>query len=212
MATFGEMQSAVSKRLLDSANLAASALDVASALNDAVRYWKNTRLWFNEGVSSQTMVANDATIPLPSLFFLPAYESGSFIVSYSGQRYPLAKISGAEYDAIMGDSTYGLPCAYAYIGGSYEAYPTPDTAYTIIVRYLKDYTDMVQSDYNATNDWTTNAPRLLILWACANLIGELRQDDKMEAYFRNAAQNEVNNLLQTTNMRNATGTLAVTSF
>ena len=69
MATFGEMQSAVSKRLLDSANLAASALDVASALNDAVRYWKNTRLWFNEGVSSQTMVANDATIPLPSLFF-----------------------------------------------------------------------------------------------------------------------------------------------
>ena len=76
MAAFGEMQSAVSKRLLDSANLAASALDVASALNDAVRYWKNTRLWFNEG-PSQTMVANDATILASFTLFLPAYESGS---------------------------------------------------------------------------------------------------------------------------------------
>ena len=41
---------------------------MASALNDAVRYWKNTRLWFNEGSLLRPWLRMTRRFPLPSLF------------------------------------------------------------------------------------------------------------------------------------------------
>jgi hypothetical protein len=58
-----------------------------------------------------------------------------------------------------------------------------------------------------TNDFTDKASRLITLWTTANLIAELRQDEKMESYFRQAAQDEVRQLQQMTGNMNSTGTL-----
>ena len=211
MATFGSLQTSVSKRLLDANNTAVSALDVAAALNDTIRHWKFTRFWFNEDVSTQTMTLQDGVIPLPSDFLVPATDDGGFVVSYSDQRYPLVKESQLSYDGHLLDNGYGLPRTYARTGGSYECYPLPDREYTVLVRYLKDYTTIEQSNANATNDFTDNAERLLILWTCANLIAELRQDQKMEGYYRTAALAEVSNLKLMTRKSNASGKLTLDS-
>ncbi len=212
MATFGALQTAVSKRLLDAQNVSVSQQDVATSLNDAIAYWKYKRFWFNETVSSQTLTAQDGTIPLPADFLIPAYEDASFIIDYSQQRYPLEKVLSSVYDGRYMDNGYGLPRCYSRVGDSYEVYPLPDQAYTIIVRYLKDYSAIEYSNYNATNDWTDNADRLILLWSCANLIGEIRQDEKMESYFRNAAENEFRNLSAVTNKLNSSGKLTISQL
>lgn len=209
MAVFGELQTAISKRLLDANNTAVSSSDTAAALNDTIAYYKFKRFWFNEAQSTQTMTLDDATIPLPSDFLMPAYDDGSFIISYSDQRYPLKKVNQVTYDAQFFDNGNGLPQIYARVGGGYECYPIPDRAYSVIVRYLKDYDAIDAANYNAVNDFITNAPRLLVLWSCANLIAELRQDDKMEAYFRKASMNEENNLLSRTNKENGSGSISI---
>jgi hypothetical protein len=207
MATFGELIIYVSKRLLDANNTSVSQQDVAASLNDAVDYWKFTRFWFNEKTFAGVTTTGSETLPLPSDFVFPAYDDGAFIISYSDQRYPLKKVGQAEYDAMFMTNGLGLPQVYARSGQNYLMYPIPDRDYDVISRYLKNYDRIAFDNFNATNDFIEYAPRLISLWACANLIAEIRQDDKMESYFRNAAIDEKSNLLKRTRKENATGTL-----
>lgn len=209
MATFGELITNVSKRIIDPNNTAVSQEDVASALNNAIKYWKKKRFWFNEATATVTMTEDDSTLPLPSDFYMPAYNDGAFVIVYSNQRYPLKKTTQPTYDSFYMDNGNGLPRCYGYVGESYEVYPIPDRAYTVIVRYLKEYDEIAASNYNATNDFIEHADRLITLWACADLNAELRQDPKMESYFRNGAVDEEKNLLNMTRKLNASGRLTV---
>lgn len=209
MATFVQMKDYVSTRLIDSNNEAVSAATVGQAINDSIAYWKFRRFWFNEAAYSANFTVQDATIPLPNMFLVPVTDTGGFFVSYSNIRYPLTKISDTEYDQLYLDNGYGLPRVYARVGGAYEAYPIPDQAYSCHTRYLKDYNDL--SADSDTNDFTDNADRLINLWALANLSAELRQDDKMEAYYRAAAEAEYRNLSVMTDKSNGTGRLSLGS-
>lgn len=209
MATFGQIQSAVSKRLLDPDNTAVSASDVASAVNDAIRYWKYKRFWFNEGYDQTTATPQDGVIPLPDDFLVPSTDNDGFNIEYSAMRYPLKKITQGQYDGIYLTNGYGLPRLYARVGRDFVMYPLPDQAYDINSHYLKQYADLTAS--GDTNDFTDNADRLLTLWATANLIAEFRQDDKMESYFRNAARDEYQELQVMTQKSNASGGLVLSS-
>jgi hypothetical protein len=206
MATFGEMQTAVSKRLLDANNTAIALSDVAASINDAIRYWKFRRFWFNEDVIAEVLVAQDPDLPLPTDFLVPALKNSGVYIQYSNLRYPLRKISEAQYDGMFLSNGYGLPYYYTRIGdGTWKAYPIPDQAYALGGHYLKDYAALVN---NAdTNDFTDYANRLITLWTLANMSAEFRQDDKMEAYYRQAANDEYRQLQVMTDKSNSTGTL-----
>ena len=211
MATFGELQTSVSKRLLDANNTAVSSSDVATALNDSIAYWKFRRFFFNEETYDDTLTAQDSFIPLPDDFLLPAFDDGAFVINYSAMKYPLGKISSQEFNNVYLTNGFGLPLSYARVGSDYRCYYIPDRDYDFTGYYLKDYVDIAQENYNATNDFTDFAPRLLVLWACSILIAELRQDEKMEAYYTSRAQNEYRNLLVMTNKSNASGRLTINS-
>lgn len=200
----------MSKRLLDPDNTAVSLPDVASAINDAVRYWKYKRLWFNEGYSSTVAVLHDPIIPLPSDFLVPSTDNDGFNIQYSAMRYPLKKITQSQYDSIYLTNGFGLPRMYARVGSDYVMYPKPDRTYDVNCHYLKNYAPLVNA--GDTNDFTDNADRLLTLWACANLIAEFRQDEKMETYFRKASMDEYNELQLMTRKSNASGTLGNSSI
>jgi hypothetical protein len=210
MATFAEIQTAVSKRLLDANNTAVSVADVAAAVNSAIKYWKFRRFWFNEVNDSATMTIQDGTIPLPSDFLVPAYDDGAFRIEYSESRYSLTKLSTKEYNDIYAANGFGLPRFYAPFNPSqYEVYPLPDRDYTITRAYLKDYAPLVNG--TDTNDFTIYADRLITLWAAGNLSGELRQDDKMESYFRNAAMDEFRQLTLLSDKISSSGSLSINS-
>lgn len=211
MATFGEIQTAVSKRLQDANNVAVALSDVAASINDAIRYWKFRRFYFNEVFGTITLTAQDPSFVIPSTFLVNAVKDGGFHIQYSEARYPLTKIEMTEYDNAFMENGFGMPRVYAKMADTgYKCYPIPDRDYVVGMHYLKDYVDLVNT--SDTNDFTNNASRLITLWTTGNIVGEFRQDEKMEGYFRSAAENEYNNLLMLTNKMNATGKLKINNL
>lgn len=210
MATFGEIQTNVSKRLLDASNTSVSSSDVAASINNSIRYWKYRNFWFNQISDTVTLTATDGTIPLTGSYLMPLHDDGGFVIEYSNMRYPLTKISDQQYNSIFLDNGYGLPSVYARIGQSYEVYPLPDLAYTCRREYLKEYTALVNS--SDTNDFTNYADRLIMLWSCADLVFEIRRDSDAETYFRSAAKDEYNLLQLMTEKSNSTGEIQISSF
>lgn len=205
MATFGEIQTAVSKRLLDPNNVSVSLSDVADSINNAIRYWKFRRFWFNEVDDSVTLTIEDGTLPVTGDFLVSTMKDDGFNIEYSDQRYPLKKISTSRYDSRWLGNGFGLPKFYARMGTTYEVYPLPDRAYTVNRHYIKDYSDLVNA--GDTNDFTINADRLITLWTLANMSAEFKQDDKMEAYYDGAARDEYRQLGVMTSKTNGTGRL-----
>lgn len=208
---FLQMQTYISRRLLDPNNTAVSLEDVKGAINDAISYWKLRRFWFNEVSDFAFLTAQDPNFPYPDDFLVPALQNDGFNIEYGGIRYTLAKVSESVYDGIWLANGYGLPQYYARLGDDeYQCYPIPDRNYQVNRHYLKDFDDLV--DDGDENDFTIYASRLINLWSLANLSGELRQDEKMEQYYRSGANNEYNNLLVMTAKSNATGTLTTNSI
>lgn len=209
MATFGELITSCSKRLLDTSNVAVSASDVADALNTAIKFYKFQRLWFNEAYESTTLYEASTEITLPSDFLVEMPEDGFTIVD-NDTRYTLQKVDSAEFNRQKTDGT-GLPYIYVYRGGAYEIYYIPDQDYTLETRYLRDYSPFATdgTDNGQSNDFTTYADQLILYDALSRLHGEFRQDEKMETYYSARAKNELDNLQLRTRKQNSSGILTV---
>lgn len=208
MANFGEMQTYISKRLLDPNNQAVTIEEIKEAINESISYWKFKRFWFNEAADMATMTSGSASFPYPADFLIPAKDTGAFYIEYGETRYPLKKISAIDYDCLFLENGFGLPRFYAKLGSEqYQCYPIPDQDYVVGRRYLKNYDDLVND--TDTNDFTEYASRLINTWALSRLHLELRQDREMSSSFAQIARDEFKNLLLRTNKENATGTLSV---
>lgn len=209
MATFGELVTEASKKLLDTSNTAVTAADVANSINDAIKYRKKQRYWFNETVATLTLSDGVGTVTLPS-DFLVENPRNALTVLYNTVKYDVMKVKPEDFDA--GDATgTGMPFIYTYRGRVMEVYYIPDQDYTAYLRYQKDY-DAFATDGsadNTSNDFTTYADRLILYDALSRLHGENRQDEKMFAYYSARAQVEHQNLLNETNRHNSTGSLSI---
>lgn len=212
MATFGEMQTYVSERLLDPNNTSVSASSVAGAINESIAYWKFTRFWFNSEDTTVTLTEGDPVIYLNSVtdFLVEMPMNDGFVIEYGGMRYPLIKKNPRDYDDAYLTNGNGLPSIYTVKAGVYYCYFIPDQAYACRVYYLKQYAAL--SATGDTNDFTNNAARLIELWTLANLHAELRQDEKMEIYYRSAALDEKKNLGMFTTKVNSPGHVTIHSY
>lgn len=210
MATFAQMQTAVSTRLLDPSNTAVSAANVAASINEAIAYWKFRRFWFNTAESTETLTAESSVIPVPSDFLVEMPMNDGFVIEYNDMRYPLIKRNPRDYDEVYLANGFGLPTIYTLKSGVYHCYFLPDQNYNVRVWYLKDYDDLSQDD--DTNDFTDQAANLIIYWALSKLHAELRQDEKMESYYSARALDEYGNLQIRSEKANSTGHLSLHSY
>ena len=210
MATFGSIKTDVSEMLLDPSNTAVSESVVASAINQAIAYWKFRRFWFNTVNDSATLTAESPIIPVPSDFLVELPMNDGFVIEYSNMRYPLIKKNPRDYDEVYLSNGYGLPRIYTLKAGVYYCYFIPDQAYTVKRWYLKDYSNL--SGESDTNDFTDYASQLITYWALSKLYAERRQDDKMEAYYSARAQDEYKNLQVRSEKANGTGHITIHSF
>lgn len=210
MATLGEMNIFVSKRLQDPNNTAVSSSDVDDLINQAIDYWKNTRFWFNEITDTTTLLQSVATVPLPADWLIPSIDN-CFVIEYSGIRYPLQKVSEAYYNQIYLSNGVGQPnCFSRQASSEYQVFPIPDKDYTLRRFYLRDYDDLVSP--NDTNDFSINAKNLIQYSAAAYGSRDFRQDMVMYQAFMDRAMDEEQNLLATTRKDNATGSLTLSSL
>lgn len=205
MATFSEMKTWVSKRLQDPSNTAVSESDVGELINQALGFWKTTKFYFNEVTDTTTLSESDPTIPLPSDFLCPSIDD-AFVIEYSGIRYPLKKITSTTYNEVYLSNGIGQPWSFARLGNAeYQVYPIPDKDYTLRRFYLKTYDDF--SSDSDTNDFSTEADRLLKYTAAAYGSRDFRQDSEMYSAFWEQAKIEKQDLLNQTRKDNAAGSL-----
>ena len=127
-------------------------------------------------------------------------------IFYSQQYWKVTKVLPSIYDAenIQGK---GIPYIITERAGKWYVYFIPDQDYTMQLYYLKDYAAL--QDDSDTNDFTEEAPALMRYDALSRLYGELKQDEKMEAYYTARAQAEFDVLKQQTQSRQRTGYLEI---
>ncbi len=212
MATLAQMRTWVSKRLQDPNNTAVSAADVDGLINEALNYWKNVRFFFNEIESDPVLVLTQGNpvITLPDDWLCPAIDD-TFVIQYSGIRYPLKKISETMYNAFYLSNGVGQPWYFAKLAtGGYQVYPIPDRNYDLIAYYIADYADL--SGDSDSNDFSIKATNLLQYTAAAYGSRDFRQDMVMYQAFWSQAMIEEENLLATTRKDNATGSMTIYSM
>lgn len=206
MANLGEIQTYISKRLIDTNGTAVSAQDIITAINESIRYWKYRRFWFNEVEDTTTLTEGSADFPYPDDFLVPAVKDGGFAIEYGNIRYPMTKVDKITYDRMYIANAKGLPRWYARCANKeYQCFYIPNMDYTVNRHYLKDYADLVSN--TDSNDFTENADRLIKLWTLANLWQEFRMDQTQSGYYRTAATDEWDNLKVLNNKMNSAGKL-----
>ena len=207
MSTFAELKAKTSRKLIDPNGTAVSAANVGDAINDAIKFWKYKRFWFNEDTATTTLVIGSATIPNFPTDFLFEDEENGFVIPYNQISYTLKKKHPKVFDNISIQNALGLPFIYTWRNGVYSVYFNPNIAYTLNIYYIKNYVDLVNdADFN---DFTVYADQMILYEALSHLNGEDRQDTTMgDSYFAKANR-EFQNLNARSLKQTATGSLTV---
>lgn len=206
MATFAALKTDISRKLLDENNTAVSAAVIGAAINEAITFWKQKRLWFNSVSDDVTFGIGDMTLTLPDDFLEPVPRNPLNVIQ-NGFPYRVAKRPPIVFDSHVCNVGTGRPLIFCYRDKEIEIYPFPDIEYAGKLYYIKDYADLAAD--GSTNDWTTDGLRLIRSQALSYLHAEERQDEKMADLYETRARSEYNNLLSRTNKLFKSGMLTV---
>lgn len=206
MATLGEMTTRLARKLQDQNNTAVSLVALREAVNFAVRTLKLKRWWFNEFEEAVTLTAEDPVLTLVATTPLIIFEDGGIQIVDGTMFFPAHKVSSAIYD-LCNTQALGRPTKWVYRNGGYELYPYPDTAYSVIVRGLKDYTAFATdgTDDGDTNDFLTLAEDVVENAALARLHGTERHDKEAADTFERYAEQDYANLMAVQGQKVGTG-------
>lgn len=159
------------------------------AVADAIETHAAEEFWFNRTSGTKATVAATATIALPTGMRVAK------LISY--QQIPLNKVRLQE---MQGLTATGQPTMWAENDGGIQLYPIPDAVYTLSLYGLADLGVPA-----STNEWTTEAYRLILATAKKILCrGPLRDPDGA-AMARDAEQEALASLRRETRRRGMTG-------
>lgn len=195
-------------RLQDASFRSISSSNVDDVINQALKYYKFRRFWFNDTEVDITLTVSDRVVPDIPDDLLQELPEGGLSIFYGNIYYPLEKRSSQLFDNDDVSAT-GLPYMYTYRNQGYEVYFLPNIAYTLKLRYLKDYDDLASD--GDTNDFLTHADMMIYYNALSRIYGEFKQDAKMEAYYTSRASDEEINVSRRTSALAGTGTLTIHS-
>lgn len=186
------------------------SVQIANAVNDAIRFYGRERFWFNQsrnitfgtingqqayGVSDQALIPS--LIKIDDIFF-------------SDEKYPLDRYSATDFEMLTGGSTAnGRPCAYTYTDNQIFLYPTPNAVYTL--RLYAHYRLPVLADGDA-NAWTDDAEELIRTHAKQVLYLDSLEDDQGAARMGVKIPELLAVLRAETSARMGTGRIRPTQF
>ena len=163
--------------------------------------------------------ANYPSAPiLPQMFLYEFPDDDGFTIYYQQLRYRMEKTSPKLFDDVCvggitgpagtpSGSGLGIPFTYTFRNQAYEFYFYPNLAYSMVVNYITDYADLVNTA--DTNDFTNYADRVITYEALSHLYGENRQDQQQEGTYFAKADREYQNLKMRGFQQQETGKLTV---
>ena len=175
---------------------------IASAITSAVRAYRPSRFAFNEssgtlvtaaGTSEySTATADPNTLPSDILEIDTAR-----ITITSSNRYVLEPVSYKSLEELDTSNSYtSRPIWFAWHAETLRLYPTPDTAYTIDLRYLADVGE---------ETWCTRAEALIRCRAKKELYVHVLRDPQMAAAMQQIEQQELVALKREARLRASSG-------
>jgi hypothetical protein len=188
--------------------------EIATAITDAISFYKVHRFYFNETRSttfatlngqSAYGVSDSASIPL----FL---ELDGMFLTDSGQVYTLERRDPMELERLLdSNASSARPWSYAFYEQSYRFYPVPDAAYTIRPVGVIEKAAPA-SDSETGNVWMTEAMELLRCHAKADIYTNIvRETDKAQSMMEREVM-ELNRLRNKTTRQAASNRIVATQF
>lgn len=157
-----------------------TAVQIRAKINDAIRFHKRKRFWFNTVSETLTLTADSPTVPATSVTKLYELTPAGLAVVVNDIKYTLTKITAEDYDA-MDFGSSGIPCVYTEKEGTLVVYPYPQEAYSLVIRFVRDITDFTtatDADDSTSNVWTTNAELLVKDTALMYIYASIKRDQK----------------------------------
>ena len=198
--TLGSMTSRIANKLIvddmDS--------EIEQCINGAIEYYKSEPFWFTQAEETITLTINSPLVPDVPSDVLYERNGDGLVLNYSQRRWVLSKVDNTTYD-LMNVQATGIPNCYTYRDGNYYGYFYPDQAYTLLFRYQKSYSELVQT--SDSNDWLANAPRLIEAKALCDFYLDYRHEPEMSVVYGQKALTELQKVRDESYGRLTTGNL-----
>jgi len=154
--------------------------------------------------SSITTISGEARLPNPT-DFLREYDDGALWVYDVSQSNPWGKLTKDSYEALIARNLgSGRPRFYSLVGENFILFPTPDTAYTVKMKYYKKGVS-IAGNYGGTgnveNVWLKYAPDLLIAKTGVIYAGQYDQSPERGQFFQAQAQVALKRVIDETTAR-----------
>lgn len=171
LSTYSELQTSIADFLNrdDLTSAIPTFISLAEAqINRDVRHWRM------EKRAESDLTAGDQFHALPTDF--------CEFVRLKVSDYPLQLMSTDEIQRqryARGDST-GTPTGYCMTGGEIELYPTPDSAHSLVMTYIRNIEPL--SDSNTSNWLLEHAPDVYLYGALAHTAPYLQEDARIAVW------------------------------
>lgn len=214
MPTFGTLKTRIANKLNIPSSDASTLSKIGDAINQAIDFYEEKHLWFNEATVNFNTTASDPDLtPLPNALpsdYLYEWEKGGLVLTDNNNKYVLQKITHEERANINDTVTESRPQYYTFRLNKIYLYPVPDQSYSVDLYYIKSYTDLTSD--SQSNDWTNNADRLIESKALADLYLDERHNVEMANRYELKAKQELERLQRRSQKGLATGRLRVQSL
>jgi len=205
MATLSGLRTLISNKLADGDLIDPTSAQIDAQINSTIEYYETDAFWFSEEIAALSTTAGNAVLgSIPSDFKQIIIPNGLTIID--GQvHYPLKKLTPLQYESRFVDSSESRPQGYTFRKGQIEFLHIPDRVYTVNLFYRKTYADL--SGDTDTNDFATNAARLVEYKTLADLLRDYRSDEERAERYDRRVEVEYNKIKKETNNRTVTGLL-----
>lgn len=202
MSTYGEMQTRIATEIVRD-NI---SNEIKSAIQSAIKFYENTRFWFNEVTATALTAVNQNRYPVPTNLI----ELDSLNITVNGNEYTLERRDWSYINSIQVSASTGIPTDYAIYRDELYLYPTSDAVYTLTMAYVKSLP--VLSNDSDTNAWMTDAEILIRSKAKYNLYTNLIRDYEAASIMRGEEKEALINLLGLTARKIISGKIRPTQF
>jgi len=178
---------------------------ISDAITNAIRRYNRERLWFLEGTATLTLAASTSSYDLPTDF----RAVDSVLLNTSGRLYPLDQVSYNEIDSEDDGTFTGDPSQYAIYGKKIRFYPTPQSANSTVVSYLKA---LDEPSAAGSNSWTEEGYDLIRYAAEKELYRNVLRNPEMAQMSYDGEREAFQSLTVEHIQRTSTGRLVKSGF
>jgi len=173
---------------------------IGLAVTSAINHYGRERFWFLEGRAESTCTSSSTFFAAPT----DMVEVDSVLITLSGEKVPLVKMSYTEMDELDSGKTFGDPSYWSYYQDNLRFYPVLNANRLITISYHKK---MEEPSASSSNAWTNTAFDLIRFRSEWDIYNHHLRNPEMASTTKSGEMEEYNSLIMESNKKISTGKL-----